>query len=47
MVEEEKQLTDDDDDDDDDEFPVDFADQYRIKQDAMLAELNSIYDEKT
>ena len=44
MVEEEKQLTDDD---DDDEFPVDFADQYRIKQDAMLAELNSIYDEKT
>ena len=29
MVEEEKQLTDDD--DDEDEFPVDFADQYRIK----------------
>jgi hypothetical protein len=33
--------------DEDDDFPDDFAEQYRKKQEAMLAELKSIYDVKT
>ena len=33
--------------DEDEDFPDDFAEQYRKKQEAMLAELKSIYDVKT
>jgi hypothetical protein len=34
-------------DEDDEDFPDDFAEQYRNKQEAMLAELKSIYEVKT